>query len=114
MDQTPLRYSMMFPQGYSLSYMKASGVNAFTVKPDWYSVGAAKTQSPSGNTVTAYSIERTLCDLLRRRKQVDTGTISQAFRRYLDRPDKDISLLSTYASMFSVTQPVKNYLEILL
>lgn len=85
-----------------------------TVKKGWYNEGAVQVKSPGGNIITVYSMERTLCDILRKRNGVDTGVITEAFKCYMSRVDKNIPLLSEYAKKFRVEERVRRYLEVLI
>ena len=70
--------------------------------------------TPGGNTVRAYGVERTLCDVLRSRSQVDIQVVTEAFKRYAARTDKNIPILSEYAKNLKVEQRLRAYLEVLL
>lgn len=113
-DQTPNRYDMTFPHNYNLTNVKGEGVNCSRVKQEWYAEGKTQLESPGGNRITVYNMERTLCDILRKRGGINTGIITEAFKRYTARNDKNIPLLSEYAKMFRVEEKVRSYLEVLL
>lgn len=113
-DQTPNRYDMTFPHNYNLTNVKSEGVNCSRVKQEWYAEGKTQLESPGGNRITVYNMERTLCDILRKRGGINTGIITEAFKRYTARNDKNIPLLSEYAKMFRVEEKVRSYLEVLL
>lgn len=113
-DQTPNRYDMTFPHNYNLTNVKSEGVNCSRVKQEWYAEGKTQLESPGGNRITVYNMERTLCDILRKRGGINTGIITEAFKRYTARNDKNIPLLSEYAKMFRVEEKVRNYLEVLI
>ena len=113
-DRTPNKYDMTFPETYNLTNAKKEGIFASTVKKEWHDIGITQLKSPGGNKITAYNMERTLCDILRKRSGVDTGVVTEAFKRYVDRKDKNIPLLSEYAKKFHVEEKVRRYLEILI
>lgn len=113
-DRTPNRYDMTFPHNYNLTNAKNEGVNCSRVKPEWYFEGETQIESPGGNKITAYNMERTLCDILRKRSGADIGVIAEAFKRYAVRKDKNIPLLSEYAKKFRVEEKVRRYLEVLI
>lgn len=113
-DRTPNRYDMTFPGSYNLTNAKKEGIVCLTVKNGWYNEGAVQVKSPGGNIITVYSMERTLCDILRKRNGVDTGVITEAFKCYMSRVDKNIPLLSEYAKKFRVEERVRRYLEVLI
>ena len=113
-DRTPNRYDMTFPHNYNLTNAKNEGVNCSRVKQEWYAEGKVQIESPGGNIITAYNMERTLCDILRKRGGTDTSVIVEAFKRYTIRKDKNIPLLSEYAKKFRVEEKVRSYLEVLI
>lgn len=112
-DRTPNRYDMTFPDNYNLTNVKNEGVNCSRVKQEWYLEGVIQLKSPGGNTISTYNMERTLCDILRKRGGVDKGVVTDAFKRYVVRKDKNIPLLSAYAKKFHVEEKVRRYLEVL-
>ena len=69
--------------------------------------------TPGGNTVKAYSAERTLCDILRPHSHVDIQVVTEAFKRYATRMDKNIPLLSEYAKTLKVEKKLRAYLVLL-
>jgi predicted transcriptional regulator of viral defense system len=113
-DRTPNRYHMTFPGTYNLSSPKSKGVICNGAKEPFYSMGITEVKTPGGNIVKAYNAERTLCDILRPRNHVDVQIVSDAFKRYAGRKEKNIPLLSEYAGMFKVEYRLRSYLEILL
>lgn len=113
-DRTPNRYEMTFPHNYNLTNAKNEGVNCLRVKQEWYTEGKIQVKSPGGNTITAYNMERTLCDILRKRGGADMGIVTEAFKRYASRKDRNLPLLSEYAKKFRVEEKVRSYLEVLI
>lgn len=113
-DRTPLAYSMTFPDNYNLSNVKNEGVFASRAKEPFYSMGIETVQSPSGNELLSYSMEKTLCDILRTRAEIETGIIAEAFKRYVTKTNKNIPKLSEYAKILKVEEKVRRYLEVLI
>lgn len=71
-------------------------------------------EPPIGYPVRCYNIERTLCDLLRSQRTVDYQELTNAFKAYVKRRDRDIPLLMRYGETFRVTKKLKSYMEVLL
>lgn len=113
-DRTPIRFNMMFPYGYNLTNPKADGILCRTIRSSLYDVGISELVTPSGNTVRGYSVERTLCDILQPRYHTDIQIITEAFKRYIKRTEKNIPLLSEFAKLLKVEDKVRSYLEVLL
>ena len=113
-DRTPIKYSMTFPLGYNTTSLKKENVYYFRVTEVRYPIGIICTKSPSGNPIRVYNPERTLCDILTTRNNIDIQVITDAFKRYTRSLQKDIPLLSEYAKQFQVDKKVQPYLDILL
>lgn len=113
-DRTPNRYYMTFPANYNLTKPKEENIRCTQCKEDLYELGVTEVLTPGENTVRAYGVERTLCDVLRSRSQVDIQVVTEAFKRYATRTDKNIPILSEYAKNLKVEQRLRAYLEVLL
>ena len=113
-DRTPLAYYMTFPTNYNLANPKKEGVRCAQVKPKWYALGITEVNSPAGNPVHCYSMERTLCDILRPHHAGDIQITAEVFKRYTNSPQKNIPLLSDYAQDLGVEKKIRTYLEVLL
>ena len=77
-------------------------------------MGIAEVTTSGGNTVRSYNVERTLCDILRPHRRVDIQIVTEAFKRYASRYDKNIPILSDYAKILKVEIRLRSYLEVLL
>ena len=113
-DRSPLYYSVTLPSGYNATGLKAGGSKVYFVNRKLYSLGLATVKSPHGNNLRAFGLERTVCDILRSRNQIDIQFISEAFKRYARREDKDIDLLFRYAKQFRIEKIIRPYIEVLL
>lgn len=113
-DRTPNRYYMTFPANYNLTKPKEENIRCVQCKTALYDLGIEEVATPGGNTVKAYSIERTLCDILRPHSCVDIQIVTEAFKRYAIRSNKNIPILSEYAKILKVEAKLRSYLEVLL
>ena len=113
-DRTPNRYCMTFPINYNLTKPKQENICCMQCKMELYALGSAEAVTPGGHTVVVYSAERTLCDILKSRSRVDIQVVTEAFKRYAARTDKNIPLLSEYAKILRVETRLRAYLEVLL
>ncbi len=86
-DRTPNRFDMTFPATYNLTNVKKEQIIALTVKKEWYEEGILQVRSPGENNIKVYNMERTLCDILRKRSGVDAGIIVEACKRYAEMHD---------------------------
>ncbi len=113
-DRTPNKYYMTFPANYNLTRPKEENIRCVQCVKALYDLGVAEVITPGGNVVRAYSIERTLCDILRPHSSVDIQIVTEAFKHYATRTDKNIPLLSEYATILKVATRLRAYLEVLL
>lgn len=113
-DRTPHKFQMTFPINYNTTALKFENVRFDRVKSDLYDLGIVEIKTPGGNTVKAYGLERTLCDILKGRSHTDIQIVSEAFKRYSKSENKDIPMLSEYAKLLRVEKKLNSYLEVLL
>lgn len=113
-DRTPSRFQMTFPNGYNLTNVKKENIRCNQVIKKLYEMGVLEIKTPAGNIVRTYNMERTLCDILRTQSNTDIQIVSDAFKRYAKRNDKNVPLLSKYAKVLRVEAKLRSYLEVLL
>ena len=113
-ERTPNRYHMTFPVNYNLTKPKQENIRCVQCKKALYELGIEEVTTPGGNTVRAYSVERTLCDILRPHSHVDIQVVTEAFKLYITRANKNIPVLSEYAKLLKVETRLRSYLEVLL
>ena len=113
-DRTPLFYSVTVPAGYNATSLKASGVKVYFVNRGLYLSGLITVKSPHGNDIRTFNLERTICDLLRSRNQIDVQQINESLKRYVSKRDRNIDVLYSYARQFGIQKIVREYVEVLL
>ncbi len=112
-ERVPLAWTMTFRGKYHAASLAAKGVEVRHVKAEWYGWDAEEVFSPSGNPLRAYSVERTLCEILRPWSRSDIQTIAYAYKAYARRSDRDTHKLIEHAKIFKVENKVRSYLEVL-
>lgn len=110
----PLSYSVTVKTGYNPSNLKNDQVHVYTIKKDLHEVGVTNASTTYGHEVKVYNMERTICDVLRSRSQIEMQNFQDALRAYFKRKDKDLHVLMQYAQLFKVENIIKPYLEVLL
>jgi len=113
-DRDPIGYTVTVPTGYNATGLRKDGFTVFTVKREQHVIGTTELTTMFGQTVTAYGLERTICDCLRSRNQMDIAVVTDAVKRYVKRKDKNLNTLMRMAEIFGVTKPLRSYLEVLL
>lgn len=113
-DRDPINYTVTVPTGYNATKLKEDGFSVFTIKRELHEIGVTKLTTMFGNSVIAYGLERTICDCLRSRNQLDIAIVTDAIKRYALRKDKNLNTLMQMAEMFRVAKPLRSYMEVLL
>lgn len=113
-DRTPLTYSISLPSGYHSNLLNKSGHKVYYVNSKLFNLGVVLTSSPNNNKIRVTNLERTICDILRSRNQMDIQYVTSALKRYIVRKDKNINLLYSYAKAFHIQKIVRQYIEVLL
>ncbi len=111
--RTPGEYTFTFPQGYNNPSLKNQPIIPNYVIKKNYELGVIEMKTYYGNTVKAYDLERTLCDIVKGQGE-DIQIVNYAFKQYCDYPDRNIDKLMNYARQLHVDKKVSKYLEILL
>lgn len=113
-DREPIRYSVTVKSGYNTEKLKAAGVKAYSIKKELYEIGRIEIETPFGFSVSAYDMERTVCDIVRSRSSVEIQVFQDALKQYTASKNKNLHRLSQYAKLFRVEKCLKPYLEVLL
>lgn len=113
-DRTPLSYSISIPVGYHSISLNEGGHKIFYVNRELFALGVILMKSPHGNEIRTTNLERTICDVLRSRNQVDVQFVNEALKKYVVHTDRDIDQFYNYASRFGIQKIVRTYIEILL
>ena len=113
-DRDPVSYCVTVPTGYNTSKLKQDGLIVHTIKKELLDLGICTKQTSFGNDIRTYDMERTICDMLRDRKNQDIAVVSDALKRYARRSDKDLNKLMKYADVLRIEKVLRSYLEVLL
>lgn len=113
-DRDPIGWTVTVPYGYNASHLRKEGVRVYTVKKDLYLMGVTEAKTVYGRQIKTYNRERTICDIVRNRNNMDVAILNEAIKRYLGNKEKNISLLMKYAQELEVQNILRKYVEILL
>jgi hypothetical protein len=67
-----------------------------------------------GNNIPVYNVERTICDIIRSRSNIDFQDFQYALKGYDLRKNKDMTLLMEYAEKLRVSKLIRQYMEVLI
>ena len=113
-DRTPFVHSITAPANRVPSPSLREECKVYYIKPELFELGRTKLTTPFGNLVPCYDLDRTVCDIIRSRNKMGTETFLAALKQYAASPKKDLNRLNFYAKKMSLTNVVRQYLEVLL
>ena len=113
-DRTPFQMMITIPSGYNTRLLKdKEKYKFFYVVEGLHSIGKIAMETPYGHQVYVYDKERTICDCLKKKEQLDGDLINEAVKGYLKTPGTDYAKLLKYAEVFNIKDLVRKYLEVL-
>ncbi len=104
------RYDITVRQSYNSEHLKNH--NVFYVSDDMYELGLTEVETPMGNKVRVYDIERCICDIIRSKSRMDSEHVKYSIKEYIKSKDKDLIKLSRYAEKMGIKNEVMNYMEV--
>ena len=113
-DRAPFAPTMTFPRSYNASAAREACIVCRTCADDVLDLGLCDAKTGYGNTVRAYDLERTLCDLVRGQGTPDSQLVVPAMRSYAKEKERDPVKLVAYARALGVEPKIRSYLEVLL
>ncbi len=103
------KYDITVRKTYNSKHLKNHDV--FYVSNDIYELGLTEVETPMGNKVRAYDIERCICDIIRSKNRMDHEHVKYSIKNYIKRKDKDLIKLSKYADKMGIKKEVMNFVE---
>lgn len=88
------------------------GVLVHYVEPRIHELGVVEAPTMFGNHVRIYSYERTLCDFIAHREQMDREIFVKIVRSYEHYPGKDIHALYEIATIMGIVKEVRAIMEV--
>jgi hypothetical protein len=113
-DQSPLFFSVTVQSSYNATSLKSCGVKVYFVNPGLHLLGLLTMKSPNANDIRTYNLERTICDVLRSRNQIDVQFANEALKKNVIHKDRNIDQLYNYAKQFKIQKIGREYIEVLL
>lgn len=104
-------YDITVKRRYNSTHLRKH--NAFYVDDDVYELGLTEIDTPMGNKVKVYDVERCICDIIRSRNRIELKNIKYSIREYMKRNDKDLVKLSLYAEKLGIKKIVMDYIELI-
>ncbi len=113
-DREPMQITVTAKGKYNAPKLTKQGIKIYRIKPELHTLGVCEMPSPGGHQLRVYNAERTICDIIRSRSNIEIQDYQTALKSYLRRKEKNIPLLMEYAEEFHVAAILRKYLEVIL
>lgn len=110
-DIIPEEMEITVYKGYNSQRLNEN-IRVHYVTKSIYNLGITYSKTMYGNTVKVYDLERTICDLIKNRKEIETELFSKAINRYLRGTNKDLNKLYEYSKKMKIYDKVRNIFEV--
>lgn len=110
---TPYEYQIAIDRRYKATIPAYPPIKVYYYDTKYYEMGIQEVLK-DGHIIRVYNMEKTLCDCLRYKNKLSNDIIFEAFKEYMKRKNKDLSLLMEYAKECRVGKVMKIYMEVLI
>ena len=114
MEREPLVIELTVKSGYNATHLRKKGYRVHTAIPELFSLGLTTIKTPLGNIVKTYDMERTICDIVRNKEDIDIQVFNYTLKEYAKSKNKKIPVLLEYAKKLRVLKQIRTYLEVIL
>ena len=111
-EKIPSKIEVTVYQGYNTHRFDKNTIVHY-VKKDIHKLGIKEIESPYGNRINVYDIERCMCDLVKSRKVIESEVFKKAFQTYARREEKDLLKLFRYAKAMGIESDMYDIMEVL-
>lgn len=113
-DRVPTIYNITVPRNYGGNLRKEKNVDLLYIKPEFHNIGITEIESPLGQKIKVYDLERTICDIVKFKNKVDPEIFSKALKQYVKSKEKNLNNLILYSRQLKVEEEVRKYMEVML
>ena len=104
-EEFPSHYTVTVPQSYHVDFINKN-CNVFYVSDDIFELGLCEIETPNGNKVRAYDIERSICDIIKSKNRMDFEQVKKSVKQYVMSKEKDLNKLSEYSKKMGIQKQV--------
>lgn len=112
-ERTPSKMDVTTSRNNSLGYCR-NEVNIYRVNKEILNLGKIKVKTPYGNIVNAYDKERTVCDIINNKSNIDIETANKAIKNCIKSKEFDANKMFEYAKKMKIYEKVKNHMEAII
>lgn len=114
MEHEPEKTCVSVKRGYNATHLIKRGVKPYFVRHECFNQGVSLVKTSFGNEVRVYDIDRTICDMVLRKDEMDIQVFQAALKEYMSGNRKNLHRLMTYAQLLGLEGKIRAYTEVLL
>ena len=104
------KFDITVPNNY-FNY-KLKNYNVFYDGRDVHEIGLTNVETPMGNLVKTYDIERCICDIIKSRKRLGIEKVINCLHEYLNMRNKNLVKVYKYAELLNIKKDVIQMIDI--
>ena len=112
-ERTPTKMDVTVNRNLNLSNCK-DNINLYRVNNNFLELGKIEIKTPYGNNVNSYNMERTVCDVINNKTNMDIEIANKAIKNCIKNKEFNASLMFEYAKKMKIYDKVKNYMEAII
>ena len=113
-DRTPLYFDVTVPRGYGGPLQNIDVVSLHYVDNNILNLGMEIIKSPFGMDIKCYDVERTICDIIKNKNNMDKEIYTKALKWYAEKKDKDMLKLAKYSKKLNIEKKVAEIMQVIL
>ncbi len=110
-DIIPNEMEVTVYKGYNAHRINTS-IRVHYVTKGIYDLGITVCETMFGNTVKVYDLERTICDIIKNRSEIEVELFSKTINKYVRYENKDLNKLYEYSKKMNIYEKAKEILEV--
>ena len=113
-DRTPLYFDVTVPRGYGGPLQNIDVVSLHYVDNNILNLGMEIIKSPFGMDIKCYDVERTICDIIKDKNNMDKEIYTKALKWYAEKKDKDMLKLAKYSKKLHIEKEGAEIMQVIL
>lgn len=112
-ERTPFKMDVTTKRNTNLTSYKEQ-INLYRVNENILDLGKIKIVTPFDNSVYTYNLERTVCDIINNKTNIDIETANKAIRNCIKSKEFNANKMFEYAKKMKIYEKIKNYMEAII
>ena len=112
-ERTPIKMDVSISKNYNPHRFKDI-VNVYRINDELFDLGIVEKKSPQGMKVRTYNLERTICDIIKDKDNIDIEIRNKAIKKAIKSKEFNASKMFEYAKKMNIYDKVKNYMEAII